>query len=137
MACVDASDVGASCARKYTLRTRKAPHLSVVDRSVVCTKIYVTNTESPTLDAIDVGASCAPKSTMRTRKPTPGDTSVRCNKEYAANTESQNTWCNRMATSEERLRITRERDRLRRQMELELLKKEKQGLLPSALARGT
>ena len=50
-------------------------------------------------------------------KPTPGHTSVRCNKEYAANTESQNTWCNRMATSEERLRIRRERDRLRRQME--------------------
>ena len=59
-------------------------------------------------------------------KPTPGHTSVRCNKEYAANTESQNTWCNRMATSEERLGIRRERDRLEDRWKL--LKKEKQGL---------
>ena len=49
-------------------------------------------------------------------KPHTGYTSVTCNKEYAVNTENQNTWCN-MATSEERLRNRRERDRLRRQME--------------------
>ena len=50
-------------------------------RSVSCTKIHDANTESPHLGIP---------------------------KEYTANTESQNTWCN-MAT--------REHDRLRRQME--------------------
>ena len=76
--------------------------------------MYVTNTESPTL----VGSRYDQRRVHENprcehEKPTPGYTSVRCNKEYAAKMESQNTWCNRMATSEVRLRIRRERDRLR------------------------
>ena len=62
----------------------------------MCTKIHDANTESPHLG---IPASGVIKNM------------------HAANTESQNTWCNRMATSEKRLRIRRERDRLRRQME--------------------